>query len=140
MGAILDSPENIRQGKKSPSRKAHCRKEKLEKDKIKGVNMQSKTHGETEADRLASRILNYLSNPRYGASSMTYVQLEAKLAEIVDRAAKEIGDPEFTEKVKEFKRVAFYEESKRAVTPSRLEEKTSNYLGNIQRIFKNGSH
>jgi len=39
MGTILDSAEDIRQNKKNPSGKAHKTKEKLEKDKDKGVKM-----------------------------------------------------------------------------------------------------
>lgn len=37
MGALLDSAEKIRKRKKSPSRKAHANKEKLEKNKNKGI-------------------------------------------------------------------------------------------------------
>ncbi len=37
MGAVLDSAKNIRQDKKNSSRQAHKIKEKLEKNKDKGV-------------------------------------------------------------------------------------------------------
>ncbi len=140
MGAVLDSPENIRQRAKSPSRKAHCRKEKLEKDKAKGVNMQSKTHGETIPEILANRVVNYMT--RYGLTNETYFRLEQKLAKIVDQVVAGINESDISAKIKEFKRVAFYEkkDNMMLLTQEGIEEKTSTYLGNIQRIFKNGSH
>lgn len=39
MGAVLDSAKDVRQDKKNTSRQAHKTKEKLEKDKDKGVKM-----------------------------------------------------------------------------------------------------
>ena len=41
MGAVLDSTENIRQDEKNSSRQAYKTKEKLEKDKDKGIKQNS---------------------------------------------------------------------------------------------------
>ncbi len=38
MGSFLDSAKKIRERQKNPSRKAHLKEKKLEKDKNKGVN------------------------------------------------------------------------------------------------------
>ncbi|MEM4263752.1 MAG: hypothetical protein QW666_02545 [Candidatus Woesearchaeota archaeon] len=103
--------------------------------------MKTKPHGETEAERIANRILKYIQNPRYRVQEMTYAQLEKKLAGIVDRIAKEIDNPDFTAKVNEFKRIAFYDKDlEDGICEEGLEAKTSNYLKSIQKVFQNGTH
>lgn len=137
MGAVLDSSENIRQRAKSSSRKAHCRKEKLEKDKIKGVKM-AESHGELISEKFANRIVDYVH--RYGLKNETYNQLEKKLAKIVDKIAKDIDDPDTFAKIKEFKKIAFYEKEEIQLTEFGLDGKTAYYLKSIQKVFKNGSN
>ena len=46
MGSLLDGSKDIRQNKKNPSRQAHKIEEELEKDKDKGVKMNSSTENQ----------------------------------------------------------------------------------------------
>lgn len=149
MGSVLDSPKDIRQRKKSPSRKAHCSQKKLEKDKTKGINMADQTQISNHADTLLKIVDSYCDGifkrnafeEKSGKATdgLTYFRFQENLSKKLDDAVKEINDSDFTNKIEDFKKYVFcYEDNKEDNMPidvAGIETLQGLYYDSIEDIF-----